>query len=377
MSGFSRESFQLPAEKTYLNCAYMSPLATRVLEAGIAGMRRKLDPSSISATDFFTDTDRLRSVFARMISGRAGQVAVIPSASYGLSTVAKNMKMRRGARAVVVKGEFPSNYYPWQALGCKMVQVSPPAGWKNRGKIWNERLLEAIKPGTALVALGNVHWADGTWFDLMAVREAAERVGAALIIDGTQSVGAMPFNVSRIRPDALVCAGYKWLMGPYAIGLSWFGDRFSDGKPLEENWINRKGSRNFTSLVDYETDYQPGMARFDAGERSNFILVPMMLEALQMVAEWKPQEIQNHCAQISRSLIFRLRDGGWWVEDDEWRGHHLFGIRPPRSTDSAKFRQALMRAGISVSFRGEFIRISPHVYNTEADLDKLAEALKI
>ena len=375
MLNFNRNEFSLPEVKTYLNCAYMSPLANRVVEAGITGIRRKQDPFTISTDDFFNDVDHLRAAFAQLVSGRAGQVAVVASASYGLSAVAHNVRPRKNARIVVVEGEFPSNYYPWQKLGCRMVRVAPPKSWQDRGKIWNERLLETIKPGTAVVAIGNVHWADGTRFDLKQIRKAADRVGALLVIDGTQSVGALPISIKQIRPDALICAGYKWLMGPYGIGLAWMGNQFKDGKPLEENWISRKGSRNFTGLVDYEDDYQPGMARYDVGERSNFILVPMMLRALEMINEWNPQSIQDHCAGITRQFMETIRSAGWWVEDENWRAHHLFGIRPPHPQKAQRWKELLMNAGISVSFRGDFIRISPHLYNTESDFERLASVL--
>ncbi len=168
--------------------------------------------------------------------------------------------------------------------------ISPPENLADRGKIWNERIVEAIDRNTRLVALGNVHWADGTKFNLLEIRKRTRDVGALLVIDGTQSVGALPFDVSKIQPDALVCAGYKWLLGPYAIGIAYYGEYFDDGKPIEENWINRKLSEDFTALVNYKSEYQPGALRYEVGERSNFILVPMMTAALKQINRWKPEK---------------------------------------------------------------------------------------
>ena len=91
----------------------------------------------------------------------------------------------------------------------------------------------------------------------MALRQRTHEVGAQLVIDGTQSVGALPINVQELQPDALICAGYKWLMGPYSIALAYYGPYFDQGEPLEEGWINRYGSEDFTNLVQYQDRYQP------------------------------------------------------------------------------------------------------------------------
>lgn len=362
----------------YLNCAYMGPLASSVVEAGIRGIRRKQSPGKIRHEDFFSEANALREEFSRLLTGdekQSNRISIIPSVSYGMATVASNLGIGRRSKVLIAGEQFPSNVYPWQTAGAKVIEVVAPKDREHRGKIWNERILEAIKPGVTMVAIGNVHWADGTRFDLEAIRKETERVGAYLVVDGTQSVGAMPFDMKRIRPDALVCAGYKWLMGPYSIGLAWYGAAFDEGKPIEQNWITRKGSEDFTSLTADGEDYQPGMSRFDVGERSNFILVPMMLEALKMLNRWKPERVQAYCGKIAAAAIQDLRKAGWWVEDQEFRGNHLFGIRPPAGLKASAWKDALAKADISVSFRGDAIRVAPQVYNTMEDLKLLAAVL--
>ena len=121
----------------------------------------------------------------------------------------------------------------------------------------------------------------------LSAREPAS-AGAAFVVDGTQSVGALPFDVREIQPDALICAGYKWLLGPYAIGAAYFGPRYDGGEPLEENWISRRGSEDFQRLVDYKISIADGAVRYDAGERGNFILLPMFVESLRRLLEWTP-----------------------------------------------------------------------------------------
>lgn len=357
----------------------MSPLLKKVEKQGIAGILAKRNPAKVSIDDFFGNTELIRSEFARLINGEPNRVVLVPSVSYGMANVMKNVKVTRTDNIIVAGEQFPSNYYPWHQLqkdtGVKLKVVSAPDTLKHRGKQWNEHILEAIDSNTKLVALGNVHWADGTKFNLIEIRKRTRDVGALLVIDGTQSVGALPFDVAKIQPDALVCGGYKWLMGPYSLGLAYYGEYFDQGKPVEENWINRLNSENFAALVNYQSDYQPGALRYEVGEHSNFILVPMLLEALKQINQWKPTAIQQYTAAITKKPIKILKEAGYWVEDDAYRGHHLFGVRLPEDKLIEPIRKAIKKSKISVSFRGNAIRVSPHLYNSEADLMKLVKAL--
>lgn len=379
MISSQRSKFSLPPGNVYLNCAYMSPMLKSVEKKGFEGIRGKRNPSIISQDDFFKNSDRVRKEFAKLINGQPDRMALVPSVSYGMANVVNNIRLSSSDNIIVAAEQFPSNYYPWhrvhQDTGAKLKVIAPPGDLKNRGKVWNERLLEAIDKNTRIVALGNVHWADGTLFKLTEIRKRTREVGALLIIDGTQSVGALPFNLKEVQPDALVCAGYKWLMGPYSLGLAWYGEYFDQGKPIEENWINRFHSENFAGLVNYETSYQPGALRYEVGEHSNFILLPMLLEALKQINQWKPKSIQQYCAGITRKPLEILREAGYWVEDEMFRGHHLFGVRLPAGSEVEKIKKALLKNKISVSFRGDAIRVSPNVYNSEADLMKLVRVL--
>lgn len=357
----------------------MSPLLKSVEKAGVAGIQRKRNPLTTKPTDFFEETDMLRQLFAALIDcPEKNRVVVIPSVSYGMANVVANVNLRKGDEVVVATEQFPSNVYPWQRLcqdaGGKVVAVAPPAVTQARGKQWNARILEAIGARTKVVALGHVHWADGTRFELTAIRQRTREVGALLVIDGTQSVGAMPFSWREIQPDALICAGYKWLMGPYSFGLACYGPHFDQGKPVEENWINRKFSEDFTGLVNYRADYQPAALRYEVGEHSNFILMPMMIAALNQVRAWQPDRIQSFCESISKKAIAQLRSHGFWIEE-EHRGHHLFGVRLPAHKQMNTVRQKLQQAGIHVSFRGDSIRVAPHLYNTADEMNRFAKLL--
>jgi len=372
--------FSLDDNHHYLNCSYLSPMLKSVEQAGIEGIRQKQKPWRVTPDHFFEDSNKLRSLFGQLINAEAADIAIMPAVSYGLATVAKNIDPSKGKNIVISGEQFPSNVYAWKRLchqhDCQLKIIDAPSDSDQRGATWNQQLLRAIDDDTLMVALGNVHWTDGTLFDLDSIGKKVREHDAYYVIDGTQSVGALPIDIQQIQPDALICAGYKWLMGPYAMTLGYFSPRLQNGIPLEEGWITRKNSEDFSGLVDYEDEYQPGAQRFDMGERSNFILVPMMIEAIKQILEWNPQNIQAYCKNLTADLVRDLPRYGYQIEDPEWRGYHMFGIRLPENISLEMLNRQLNQRNIHVSVRGSAVRISPNVYNDEQDIEALFNVLK-
>jgi selenocysteine lyase/cysteine desulfurase len=374
-----RGAFSLPAGVHYFNCAYMSPQPRAVEAAGAAALLRKNDPSAVGPADFFRESDAVRAAFATLVGApEPADVALVPSVSYGTATVARNVPVAAGQNVVLAAEQFPSNVYAWRRLcaerGLELRMVAAPASVA-RGEGWNERLLAAVDGATALVALPHVHWTDGTRFDLETIGARARAVGAWFVIDGTQSVGALPFDVTSVQPDALICAGYKWLLGPYALGVAWYGPRMAGGVPLEESWIGRADSHDFRQLIDYRDDYAPGAARFDMGERSNFLLAPMLLAALELVNGWQPARIQAYCASLLEPVLEEAAGLGFVVETAAYRASHLVGVRLPHGADAALLHAALTRHGVVASLRGSALRLAPHLYNDADDAAALRAAL--
>jgi len=356
----------------------MSPLLKKVENAGIKGIKKKRKPFHITISDFFREMETIRLLYAQLIdTPEPNRIVLIPSVSYGMANVVQNLPFNSGS-ILLVDEQFPSNVYPWQSLdknkfAVKMIKAPDSA---HRGANWNEALLHSINEETRVVALGHIHWSDGTMFELKKIRARLDEVGGLLIIDGTQSIGALPFSVNEIRPDALICAAYKWLMGPYSIGLGYYGKRFDEGVPVEENWINRKNSEDFTGLVSYQSKYQPGSLRYEVGEHSNFILVPMLHAAIKQLLIWRPEDIQNYCGSLMEGALNEFQDLGYSIENKHHRANHLLGIRPPSSALLNALERSFKKNRVSVSFGGEVIRVSPHVYNDEIDVKKLLKAMK-
>jgi selenocysteine lyase/cysteine desulfurase len=376
-----RDQFSFARNVHYLNCAYMGPLSLAVQQAGIAGVMRKADPSRITAEDFYKESNQARKLFARLINtDDPTRIAIIPSVSYGVATAARNLACSARQNIVITGEQFPSNVYAWRKLAAQrraQLRTVSPLSLRQRGSAWNEALMEAIDEGTAIVAIPHVHWTDGTRFDLERIARRARSFGAALVIDATQSVGALPLDVMQIQPDAVICAAYKWLLGPYSLGFAYYGPRFDKGEPLEEGWIARENSQDFRGLINYRDEYQPGALRYDVGERSNFALMPMAVAALKQILDWDPACIQAYCDELFRPAIDELSSIGFNVESRDWRGAHLFGIRMPPSINLAMLNDDLQRANVAVALRGSALRIAPNVYNDETDVQALMSCLRI
>jgi selenocysteine lyase/cysteine desulfurase len=309
----------------------------------------------------------------------------VPTAAAGLGIAARNLRPRAGQNVVVSADQFPSNVYPWRrwrAAGVSIRTVRPPAvdacdseALCRRARTWNAMLLEAIDADTALVALEQAHWTDGTLFDLERIGERCRATGAAFVVDATQTAGAMTLDASAIRADALVVHAYKSMLSNYGLGFAVLGDRFAEGVPAEESWLTRRGSEDFSRLVDYQDDYAPGMRRYDTSLRANPVLIRMLEASCSLLLDWRPERIREYLLSIEREAVARLRAAGFGVADEDLRAANIFGIGLPPGLDPQACRAALAARRIHVAVRGACVRVSPHVCNDAADLDRLADAL--
>lgn len=369
-----RDLFDIPADVSYLNCAYMSPLLRTVVKAGQEAVARKARPWEITTDDFFRDVETARGLFADLIGADAGGVAVIPAVSYGMAAAAANLPLRPGGRILVLAEEFPSNYYPWQVLaeraGADLVTVPRPEDGD-----WTAALLAHMDERAAIVAVANCHWIDGGLVDLVRIGERAREVGAALVVDATQSLGAYPLDVGTVRPDFLIAACYKWLLGPYSIGFMYVHPRYREGTPLEYGWLSRAGSEDFRRLVEYTEAFQPGARRFDVGEHSNFILMPMAVAALRQLRAWGVPSIAESLAALTGAIEARAEATGLRAVPAPRRVPHLIGIHLPQG-DATALAARLAEAKVYVSVRGRSMRVSPHLYNTPEDVERLFAVLE-
>lgn len=372
-----RHLFDIPDDIAYLNVAYLSPLMHSVREAGERGVARKAAPWNMHLNDFYDEVEQARAAFARLIGARADDVAIVAAASYGLQTAAINLPVEQGRRILILADQFPSNVYVWRELArrrnVELVTLPRPEDWD-----WTGALLAAIDERTAIVALPNCHWTDGSLIDLERVGTRCREVGAALVVDVTQSLGAWPLDVGAVRPDFLVCASYKWLLGPYSLGFLYVAPEHQGGEPLEYTPFSRAHADEPAEWsggkLRYRDDYLPGARRFDVGERSNFALLPMVIAALDQILEWRVANIAETLSAMTDRIADLATDRGLIAPPPSARTGHMIGLRF-REGSPGGLQERLEAERVHISVRSNSIRISPHLYNTEADVERLFEVL--
>jgi selenocysteine lyase/cysteine desulfurase len=365
-----RELFDVPADVTYLNSAALGPRLHAVSDAGIEAIRAQAAPWRVGTADWFAAPERLRGLAARVMGADTDGVAIVPAASYGIAVAAANVVVEPGQSIVVLDQQFPSNVYAWRDLararGACLVTVERDATGR-----WTDALLAAIGDDTAVVAVPQCHWTDGGLVDLERVAARTREVGAALVVDASQALGAYPLDVARIQPDFLVSVGYKWLLGPFSLGYLYVAPRWREtGVPLEQSWLTRRGSDNFARLVDYTDEYRAGARRFDMGEFPQFNLLPMACAALEQILRWGVADVQRTLASLTAYLVARASELGFVAAPAEGRVGHYVGLRAPRGIP-ADLPAALSDSRVYVSIRSDCIRVAPHLHSNTADIDRL------
>jgi selenocysteine lyase/cysteine desulfurase len=369
-----RHLFDIPDDVAYLNCAYMSPLMTRAVEAGIAGLKRKAQPWQIVPDRFFSGSEEFRSVAARLLNSSAECVAIVPSASYGIATAARNLVVKKGQSILVLAEQFPSHYYSWQRLAEENGALLAVVPWPENND-WTAAVLNSLTPGVAIAALPNVQWTSGGKLDLVLIGDACRKLGVALVLDLTQSLGALPFSVGEVQPDFAVAANYKWLLGPYSVGLLYVAPKWHRGKPLEENWIQRANAQDFASLILYTDDYDAGARRFDMGERSNFALLPAAVCAMKQLLEWNIAEISATAGALNRQIAEAAAELEFFSPPEPLRAPHYLALRRKEAIPK-ELPEMLAKEKVFVSVRGSSIRVTPHIYNTVEDGARLIACLR-
>jgi selenocysteine lyase/cysteine desulfurase len=367
-----RALFDIPDDVAYFNCASLAPQLLAARRAAEVAWRRRARPWLIGSDDWFTEAEERRTLFARLAGVDVEGVALVPATSYGLAVAAANLTAGPGQRVLVLAEDYPSNYYTWQRFARRTGATVVAVGRRD-GQPWAEAVLDALDERTAVVAVLAAHWTDGAVVELGAVAAGARAVGAALVVDASQALGAMPLDLAAVQPDYLVSVGYKWLLGPFGLGYLYVAPRHRDGVPLEENWISRLGAEDFAGLVDYEDRYQPGARRFDVGQRSHFETTPMAIAALRQLLEWGVPRIAATLRRTTGRIEQEVLAMGLPLTSPD-RGPHMLGVRLPAPA-RRRVAAALAGANVFAGVRGASLRVSPHLWTTDQDVDRLVAAL--
>ena len=371
-----RNLFNIPDEIVYLNTAYISPLSLKVEKAINKGCKLETEPWKIDPEfHFFYQIKETKIIFSNLFNISYKNVSLIPSASYGISTAANNIKLTKTKNKILIlKDQFPSNVYPWMELSKKQEGVLEIIDDLNETTL-TEEIINKISEEVAVVAIPNIRWTDGYIIDLKKVSDACKKFDVNLILDLTQSAGAMQIDLKEINPEFAIIANYKWMLGPYSTGFLYISDKFIDGAPLEETWIGRKNSQDFSKLTDYQSLYNSDSIRFDMGQRANFSLLPGVKAALEQLHDWSIKKIENTLYQNNLIICKGLSELGFEILSEKNRAPHFISARLP-GYDGNSLINNLKKNKIFISERSGYLRITPHLWNNEEDFFKLINCLK-
>jgi selenocysteine lyase/cysteine desulfurase len=369
-----RYLFDIPDDIAYFNCAYYSTLLNESRNRLMEGVKSKSHPWERTAADFFTDAEKIRLSAASIFEGEPDGYAIIPSASYGLSTAARAVEPQLGKddTILILEEGFPSNVLPWvrvaRETGAKLITVPVPGDGN-----WTNAILNRINTSVKAAALFNCHWTNGAFIDLVTIRKA---VGddVVIAIDATQSLGAMAFSMDDVRPDFIVSAGYKWLLCPYGFSLLYVSEKWRKSRPLEESWQARENAGDFGSLVNSSDSYMAGARRFDVGQKGTPTILPGVISAFEQIKNWGIENISDSLVGINNRIADHLLSLGFQLPERSQRSPHMFGaIIPDRY--KGNLISELSKRKIYISQRGNSVRFSPHLHISEHDITHLLEAL--
>jgi selenocysteine lyase/cysteine desulfurase len=378
MLASQRHLFDIPREVAYLNAASWSPLPKPVQAAGHEGVARKAQPWRWGAAEQAGEFARARAAAAALIGAAPADIALVSSVGFGVATAGKILPIPAGSRVILLADDHSAPTLEWMqrapAGGFTTEAVARPADGD-----WTAALLEAIeRPGAAplaLASISSVHWSDGGLVDLDAVKPALRRQGAALLVDATHHAGVLPIDAARLDPDFLLFPTYKWVLGPYGRAFLYVAKRWQEGVPLEQTSYSRKSVAAERAPYFADLAFAEGAQRFDMGERDHFISLGMAAVGMEMMAAWGHAAITARLAMLTETIAAGLEGLPVEVPAPRVRAPHVLSLGFPRGMPKGLIA-GLAAAGVHVAPRLGRMRISPHVYNDEADVEAFLAAMR-
>jgi cysteine desulfurase / selenocysteine lyase len=363
----------------WLNTAHQGALPLKAAAAAKQAVDSKVTLTDLTNESFAEVPGRLRTALARLIASNEDEIVLANSASYGLHLIANSLPWRQGDEVVVMATDFPSDILPWlmleQRFGVTVRRLRPEGS-----VISPEELRAAITPRTRLFCTTWVHSFSGHAIDLDALGEICRRHDVLFVLNGSQAVGARPLDVSRHPIDAVTCVGFKWLCGPYGTGFCWLAPRLLDRlQRTKVYWLSTLSAADLAGdLGDLTVGPLTSAAEFDIFGTANFFNFTAFAEAVELHMELGRENIETHDQMLVQALVEALANTNLRMispPDSSARRSTLVLFGDPQAGRLSALRQRLNDAGIHTALRAGAIRISPHLYNTPAQISEVAELL--
>ena len=368
-----RSLFPALENYAYLNSAAVSPIPTTAIEAISTQLHDVASHGALHYQDWVNTKDRSRGLVAEMLHVRADQVAFVRNTSDGIASIANGLKWSSGDNIVSIAGEFPANFYAWRRIR-DTFGVDLRLCREIDGRVDIDELLSMIDANTRVVALSAVQYASGFRADLERVGRAARAVDALFVVDIIQGFGAMPFDLPAQFVDAACGASHKWLCAPEGCGIIYLSDRArSRVEPTLVGWISVPTPWDF---VDREQPFKENALAWESGTGSAALFYGLE-QSLKLLHETGAERIEGHLSELTDRLCDGIAGADVEIVSSRAAGErsqivcikHRGGIHPNQIAADLEARK------IIVSPRGDRVRIAPHFYNNESDIDRLVEAL--
>ena len=363
-----RAEFPALANWTFLNTATFGQLPRRAMEAVACHFSRRDQYACSDFMDWFADADKIRGTIARLIHASADDIAFIPNASTGLSLLMSGIEWQPGDKVVTLEHEFPNHYYyPSYMAEYGVEFVETPYA----------KFYDAITPRTRLVAISMLNYSTGFRTPLAQIAPFLREREVLLYVDGTQGLGALQFDAAAIRPDMLSVNGYKWLLAPTGAGFMYIDPALREKLPPSViGWRSHLGWRDHENLHHGAPEFGTQAEKYEGGMLA-FGPIYAMEASVEMMLEIGPGVIEERVMQLAGMTRDVLRRAGAGVLADQDR-HYDSPIVTARfeARDAAELAHELQGRKVLVAARHGNLRVSPHFYNDEGDLQRFEEELK-
>jgi cysteine desulfurase/selenocysteine lyase len=368
--------FPVTRDKIFLAHAGVCPLPRRVAEA-VAQYAASATTSDQEMPVYAAILEKGRDLSARLLHCRPGEISLVGPTSLALSIIAGSLKFKKNDNILIYHDDYPANVYPWMAFAERGVQVRL-LNTRELGRIRPVDVMGQVDEQTRLVALASCHFIAGTRLDHQAIGKYLRERNILFCLDAIQTLGAFPTTVENV--DFLAADSHKWLLGPCAAGLMYVREELQEGMRPSVYGSNNVRSPNF--IAQEQIVFRSGPHRFEAGTH-NLLGIVGMNAALELMLELG---IENIAAELHRKrawLVPALQGRGWQVLGTNAAPESAGAITTiwhPDRSDLPALHRKLEEAGICVSLRGDrqgrqYLRLSPHFYNTDAELHRVLEML--